>query len=227
MNLSPEVKRGMAVVVFATVAIITFLAVVDLAGGLGSALLSGLKWVFGVLAYFVPIFLLLIAWLLANHKMPHDAEEYREDKGFYWRVYLGSILMIGSIAGIIHTFYLKNGTPAWDLVSAGKGGGFFGAGFGGLAFGLLDFWAGNSLLLAILVIGGLMAFNVPLHKFWLAKKPIEDDVKLKPSEVKINGMASEGFVSNKVTERNKKLAEETEAGENRPDVTKEKTGNQN
>ncbi len=216
LNLSAEAKRGIAVVVFATLAVITFLAVVELAGSLGAALLSGLKWIFGVLAYFVPIFLLLIAWLLANHRMPHDDEDRGEDRGFYWRVYLGSLLMLGSIAGLVHIFYLKNGSTAWDLVAAGKGGGFLGAGFGGAAFGLLDFWAGGSLLLAILVIGALMAFNAPLHKLWFKDKeqqPEEAEKKAKAGEVKINAMASEGFVSNKVLDRNKKLKEDLDEGE--------------
>ncbi|MCL5008895.1 MAG: DNA translocase FtsK [Patescibacteria group bacterium] len=216
LNLSAEAKRGIAVVVFATLAVITFLAVVELAGSLGAALLSGLKWIFGVLAYFVPIFLLLIAWLLANHRMPQDDEDRGEDRGFYWRVYLGSLLMLGSIAGLVHIFYLKNGSTAWDLVAAGKGGGFLGAGFGGAAFGLLDFWAGGSLLLAALVIGALMAFNAPLHKLWSkgrAQQPEEAEKKTKPGEVKINAMASEGFVSNKVLDRNKKLKEGLDEGE--------------
>lgn len=215
LGLSAEVKRGIAVVLFAVFAIITFLAVVDLAGGLGAALLSGLKWLFGVLAYFVPVFLLLIAWLLAAHKMPQDAEEQSEDRAFYWRVYLGSLLMVGSIAGLVHIFYLKNGALAWDLAASGKGGGMFGALFGGAAFSLLDFWAGGSLLLALLVIGVLTAFNAPLHKLWPARPPAaaEEGKKSRPAaEVKINGMASEGFVSNKVADRNKKLKTEDEEG---------------
>ncbi|MCL5775250.1 MAG: DNA translocase FtsK [Patescibacteria group bacterium] len=215
LNLSPEVKRGMAVVVFATLSIITFLAVVELAGSLGAVLLSGLKWVFGVLAYFVPVFLLLVAWLLASHRMPHDDEEVKEDKGFYWRVYFGSLLMIGSIAGLVHIFYLKSGGLTWELVSEGKGGGFFGAGFGGSAFALLDFWAGGSLLVALLIIGILMAFNVALHKLLPGKQKAvpgqEAEKKNHASEVKINGMASEGFTSNKVADINKKLKAEEEA----------------
>ena len=212
LGLSAEVKRGIAVVLFAVFAIITFLAVVDLAGGLGAALLSGLKWIFGVLAYFVPVFLLLIAWLLAAHRMPQDAEAQSEDRAFYWRVYLGSLLMVGSIAGLVHIFYLKGGALAWDLAASGKGGGMLGAMFGGAAFSLLDFWAGGSLLLALLIIGSLMAFNAPLHKLWPVRPQAEtlEDKKTRPAEVKINGMASEGFVSSKVADRNKKLKIEDE-----------------
>lgn len=225
LGLSAEVKRGIAVVLFAVFAIITFLSVVDLAGGLGAALLSGLKWLFGVLAYFVPVFLLLIAWLLAAHKMPQDAEEQNDDQAFYWRVYLGALLLVGGVTGLVHIFYLKNGALAWDLAVSGKGGGILGAVFGGVAFSLLDFWAGGSLLLALLIISVLMAFNAPLYKLWpvRSRNAPEAEKKTRPAEVKINGMASEGFISSKVADRNKKLKiEEEETEPEKPSVEPEK-----
>lgn len=207
LNLSPETKRGMAVVFFTAFALISLLSVVDMAGGFGKMLLSSLKWLLGFLAYFFPVFLLLVAWLLSKQSLVKNNPEHSTESTFYTRVYLGSLLLVGSIAGLIHIFYLKNGALVWDLVSEGRGGGFFGAVFGGSTFGLLDFWASAIVLFALMVIAILVSFNVPLGKLFPQKSEDDKPVKLE-TEVKINNMNSEGFIENKVIDKNKKISEE-------------------
>jgi uncharacterized membrane protein len=69
LNLSPETSRGAAVVIFSALAIVTFLSAMDLAGSFGKSFLGILKWAFGVLAYFVPVLLLLVAILLGKQKI--------------------------------------------------------------------------------------------------------------------------------------------------------------
>ncbi|MCX6797519.1 MAG: DNA translocase FtsK 4TM domain-containing protein, partial [Candidatus Doudnabacteria bacterium] len=216
LNLSPETKRGIAVVVFIALAIVTFLSSLSLAGSLGQFILNILKWVFGVLAYFVPIFLLLIAILLSKHKIlakkDEDEDEPKQDGSFYLRVYLGSFLLIGSIAGLVHVFYIKGGIlTSMDLASQGKAGGFLGALFGGVPYKFLDIWASIAILGALLIIALLMAFNVSLRKLWPKKNKTAGalvNTEISGSEVNIKSMASQGFIEGKILERNKNLRAE-------------------
>lgn len=208
LNLSPDTKRGVAVVVFVGLAVITALAAFDVAGSLGQKLMQGLAWGFGVLAYVVPLLLLLIAVLLYRQQLPENRQE-----GFYWRIYLGALLLTGAVAGIIHTFYIKNGESAFGLAQAGSGGGFLGAFFGGLAIKFLGFIAANVILFALFIIGVLVAFDVALHVLW-PKKPAAAESS-KPSSVQlpltINTLASQGFVKEKVALANAKIQTGMEA----------------
>ena len=107
LNLSSDTKKGVAVVVFVFLGLLTLMATINLAGSLGRFLLDILRWGFGVLAYFVPVLLFLVAVQLARHKFLEDEEEREKHNGFYWRIYLGALLLLGSISGVIHIFYLS------------------------------------------------------------------------------------------------------------------------
>jgi S-DNA-T family DNA segregation ATPase FtsK/SpoIIIE len=214
LHLSAETKRGTAVVIFAALALITFLSSINLAGSLGQFILNSLKWIFGLLAYFIPILFLLVVVLLAKQKIYRDEKAKKEDReipGFYWRIYLGAFLMAGSIAGLVHIFYLTSGEEILNLASQGKGGGYLGAIFGGPAYKFLDFWAGSALLFALLIIGLLVAFDVPLSKLW-PKKQAQEGLAVNLSRpdlaVKINTPSSQGFVTGKVLTKNKRLPTE-------------------
>jgi len=216
LNLSKDTKRGVAVVVFVFLGLLTLLSTVGLAGSFGSFFLKLLRWAFGALAYFVPVVLFLMAILLAKHKFKKEDEDDEEEenpkeKEFYWRIYLGALLLVGSISGLIHIFYLSSGHyTALALAGEGKGGGFLGAVFGGPAYNYLGFWAGNLILFALLVISVLVIFDISLHRLWKGKgKSVEEEKEQKNvGSVKIYGMNKEGFVSEKVVDKNKKLAEE-------------------
>lgn len=206
LNLSQDTKRGVAVVVFGGLAVVTALAAFDFAGSFGRFLMAVLRWGFGMLAFAVPLILLLVAVLLNRQKLPENKEA-----GFYLRIYLGALLFTGSLAGIIHTFYLSRGESALALAQAGKAGGFLGAFFGGLAFKFLGFIAANVILFALFVIGVLVAFDIALHALW-PRKPEDDSAALKsgPGQLKINTLLSQGFVKEKVVSANQKIQAEGE-----------------
>lgn len=212
LNLGAETKRGIAVVVFGVLALVSMLAVINLAGALGRSYVHLLTWILGVLAYFVPALLLLVSILLAKHKF---AAEEESDSSFYWRVYFGSLLLTGAVAGLIHIFYLTGGDGAFFVASEGKGGGMIGAVFSGWLFNALGFYATAAILLSFLVIGILVAFDIALHSLWDKQKQ-EIKPEAKSSQLKINSMSSQGFVNDKVTQKNPKLEQEQEAEEVKP-----------
>ena len=197
LNLASDTKRGITVVVFAVLAAITALSLVGVAGNLGQLLSRFLAVLFGVISYLVPLFFLLIALSLLRPKTEEEKQH------IYFRTYLGVILLCGSIAGLIHIFYLYSGNSAFDLAAAGRGGGYLGALFAAPAFALLGIWAGTLLLAAVLVIGVLVTFNVSLKALLPKPKLQEEDL---PGKVKINSLASGGFVKEAVVDKNPKLA---------------------
>jgi S-DNA-T family DNA segregation ATPase FtsK/SpoIIIE len=202
------------VVVFAALAAETFLSALNLAGSFGIFLLKVLSSAFGVLAYFVPALLLLVAVLLGKQKIGQDDMEEKHKSSFYWRIYLGALLMTGSIAGLIHVFYLANGSETWQLAYQGQAGGFLGGVFGGVLFKYLDFWATACVLFALLIIGVLVAFDVPLSKLLpqTDKQAVPVPVKA-AAAIKINSPASQGFVNEKVPQVNSKLKDREEDDE--------------
>jgi DNA segregation ATPase FtsK/SpoIIIE, S-DNA-T family len=207
LNLASDTKRGITVVVFAVLAAITGLSLVGIAGGLGQLLSRFLAMLFGVIAYLVPLFFLLIALSLLRPKTEEEKQH------IYFRTYLGVILLCGGIAGLIHIFYLYSGSTAFDLASAGRAGGYLGAVFAGPIFALLGIWAGSLLLAAILVIGVLVTFNVSLKAFLPKPKTGEEEAA---GKVKINSLASGGFVKETVVDKNPKLGdmdEDDDAGQ--------------
>lgn len=209
LNLAQDTKRGVAVVVFMVLGLLFFLSAFNLAGSFGQFLFGILKWIFGVLAYVVPFVLFLVAILLAKQKLPKSQDGGTERKSsFYWRIYLGALLFVGSIAGLADVFYLQNNGSAWALARIGKAGGFLGAIFGGPAHTYLGFWAASVVLLALLVIAILVIFNIPLRALWPKSDFLDKDkpvVRTQLEQVKINSMGKQGFISEKVVDKNQKL----------------------
>jgi S-DNA-T family DNA segregation ATPase FtsK/SpoIIIE len=209
LNLARETKRGIVVVLFVVLALVSVLSQVGIAGSLGAFWFKLLSMGFGVMAYLVPVIFLLVAVSLFKQ----DLSGEKAEESFYFRTFLGALLMTGSIAGLIHIFYLQS-YNAFDLASEGRGGGYLGAFFAQPSYVFLGFWAGSVILCALVVIGILITFDVSLS-FFVPKKVVEEEGKPKLSvgltngQVKINGMQNGGFSSEKVVDKNKKLSAES------------------
>src|SRR3984957_14837458 len=206
LNLSQETKRAIVVVIFVALALLVSLALAGIAGIWGEYLFRFLSMIFGVITYVVPLIFLLIA--IALYKQ--DLENEGESK-FYLRPYVGTFLLTGSIAGLIHIFEISPTMAAFDLAAQGQGGGYLGAIFAGPAFTLFGFWAGCIILAALFIIGVLVTFDISLRKLF-PKRLVPEKTELAEAAVplKINAMGKEGFVSEKVVAQNKKLADEDE-----------------
>lgn len=208
LNLSPETKKGLAVVLFVALFLITLLSLFGKAGIVGEYISQGFVFGFGYIAYFIPIVFLLIG--IALYKQDVDEERGQH---FYFRTYLGAFILAGSLAGLIHIFYMREGEAALDLVSKTIGGGYLGALFGYPFFSLTGFWASLVILIGIMITGLLITFDVSLSKLIPSRSEDFEDqrkVNFDVGPIKINSMGKNGFVSEKVSSKNR-MTEETEA----------------
>jgi len=179
LDLASDTKRGIAVVVFAILAGVTGLSVVGAAGGLGQFIFKIFQLIAGVMGYLMPVLFLLIAYLLFKSK-PEEGSEHP-----YFRTYFGIFLITGSIAGLIHSIYITPDMSAVTIANAGEAGGWLGALFAGPILSAFGFWAGDLLLIGLLIIGVGVAFNIsPTMLF--RKKAKEEVVGGVP--VKINSL---------------------------------------
>jgi DNA segregation ATPase FtsK/SpoIIIE, S-DNA-T family len=187
LHLSEETKRAIAVIAFIVFAVVTALSLINLAGSLGRIISMIAASMLGVLSYTVPLLFLLVAGALIRQ----DVSPEKEGHGFF-RTYLGAILLTGSIAGLIHIFFLNDQNSAFTLATEGRAGGYVGALFAGPLFGLLGFWAGSFILLALLVIAILITFNISFMTFLPKKKLAAAEVKPAESTLRINNPGAEG-----------------------------------
>lgn len=209
LQLSAETKKGIAVIIFIALFFIAILSLFNLAGMVGYSISEALRFGFGFIAYFVPFAFLIIG--ISLYKQDIDAEKKKQS--FYARTYFGVFLLVGSFAGLIHIFYMRNGASAFDLVSAGKGGGYLGALFAYPFYSLVNFWAGAIILIALAFIGVLITFDISIKDLLpeIDDQPVDlkskKDDKLKVNyevgPIKINEMGKAGFISEKVQEKNK------------------------
>jgi DNA segregation ATPase FtsK/SpoIIIE, S-DNA-T family len=183
LDLAKETKRGIAVVIFIILAGVTALSVIGSAGGLGQLIFKIFQIMCGVLAYLLPLLFLLIAYLLFKSTPGED------NRHPYFRTYFGMFLTAGAVAGLIHSIYMTPDAGAMALANAGQAGGWLGALFAGPIVGSLGFWAGDLLLVGIIVIGLVITLNLS-PMLWFKKKIAEDTVAAIPEKVKINPMES-------------------------------------
>ncbi len=124
-QLSPETKRGVLVVVFILLAVISFLALFDAAGSLGEIIVKLLGLLFGQAAIVAPLWFFLTAMaLLLSHRKDQDEGQIPSSN---LRVYLGALLLAFAVTGILHLFAMRaDPNTAFDLVKESKGGGYIG-----------------------------------------------------------------------------------------------------
>ena len=149
--LKPEARHGIWVVVLFTLAILGFLSLFDLAGGLGRVLADILKNLFGWGKFIFPFMLLIIGYFLLK------PEQYRLKSTNY----LGIIFFTLSYSGLLHLFIKLD--LAVEKIPEGIGGGYAGLILSYPFQKIMGFWATLIVLLAIFIISLLVMFNTSLQ----------------------------------------------------------------
>jgi len=88
---------------------------------------------------------------------------------------------------------------------------------------LFKFWAGGIILLALLVIGVLVTFDVPLACFCQRKEHHREEkvAAPEPMQLKISSPSTQGFISEKVGGLNRAVKDEEEEEEKPESVSKQ------
>jgi S-DNA-T family DNA segregation ATPase FtsK/SpoIIIE len=207
LNLAPETKRGIAIIIFVILAGITGLSLLGLAGTLGTALASLFGKLFGFMEYLTPVVFVSIAWALFRMDQDEETGEYE-----YARTYLGALLLVASIAGFVHMLLLSDTTDAFGLAGQGRGGGYLGALLAGPLHALLGLWGGLLVLLGLIVIGVLVTFNIaPAHLLKLVRREKTDKVTINSMSDEEDEEDTDGeFVEEEVVGKNDRAEEAAE-----------------
>ncbi|MBD3359453.1 MAG: hypothetical protein GF365_01985 [Candidatus Buchananbacteria bacterium] len=150
IEIHPETKRWIFIIILFTFAGISFLGLFDLAGSAGQFINRVLSLFFGWAKILFPLILVLWGYFLLNKKIQIKPVNY-----------FGLFLFIFSLTGLLHLFVDFN--EAILAVDQGRGGGYLGL-FLSYAFqNIMGFWAALIVLLAIFVIGLLLIINTSIE----------------------------------------------------------------
>lgn len=146
-TLSPETKRGIAIVIIFLVSFLGLLSMFEAAGAFGHYFSSFLAYLFGWADWLFLILLLFLGYALLN------SEKYLIKLSNYF----GLALVLASFCALFDFFI--GASEYQDVVSLGRGGGALGYALGKLIQQFLGFWGALVALLALLTIGILLGFN--------------------------------------------------------------------
>ena len=141
--LHSETKKGIAVVICFTFALISLLSYFKAAGSFGQYFSQISRVFFGQGFFLIPLGFILtgLAFLKSFHRPA------------YRSTLIGIILFIFSVLGVFHIFGGEE--------TLNKGGGYFGFLIGWPLAKFLGFWASLVVLSALLLISVLITFNIP------------------------------------------------------------------
>lgn len=162
LNLDPDTKKGIFIVLILLLGAISLLGLFNLAGATGAYLAKGLMLLFGWSKWIVPIVLIIFGFFLYS------------DSKYYIRgaAYFGIFLFIISLQTILHYFISQN---EWKMIiDYGVGGGYIGYFLSSIFYKLLGFWGGILAALGLFLISLMLMFNTTLANIlgsesWLAK----------------------------------------------------------
>lgn len=172
-SLSPEMIRGIAIVVLIVLAAISVLGFFEGAGALGDFSRQTIGAVFGWGGILAPILLIFIVVILVRgEKLP-----------LKFLNYLGIVLLVLALLGLFHLPFQPYQGP-W-AVSQGKGGGAIGYGVSAMTVALMGTLASWFVLIGVLIISAMLTFNISfrslLEWFRLLKEKLANlRAKVKP-----------------------------------------------
>src|SRR3989344_3143471 len=203
-KLSPGVKRGILIVIFLVLAVISFFAFFEQAGRFGEILNKILGLLFGQAALVSPLifFALALALFLAARRDVNDEEETPSSN---LRIYIGAGILTVALTGLLHLLELRTSPEmGFELVKLGSGGGYIGVLSSLPLFSFLDFWPTFAIYVAGLIISVILFFNINIAALFKRREREENEPLGKKmqrevmADIKINKMQTAGFNVSKV-----------------------------
>ncbi|MDP2934371.1 MAG: DNA translocase FtsK 4TM domain-containing protein [bacterium] len=145
LNIHPETKRGVIVIIFFTLAVIFILSFQNAGGVLGNWLFGASKFIFGSCLWIFPL-----AFFICGVIILRDIH-----KNVYLSTLLGVFLFLLSFLAIVQVVF-----PS----SEGHKAGWLGYIISWPFLKIIGFWASLVVFVAALLISALIAFNIPLRK---------------------------------------------------------------
>jgi len=162
LNLDPDTKKGIFIVIILAFGFISLLGLFNLAGVVGVYLAKALLSFFGWSRWLAPIILIIWGVVLYN------------DSKFYIRkmTYLGLFLLVISFQTILH--YFLDHSEWKEMIKFGTGGGYLGYFFASIFYKFFGFWGGIVSAICLFFISLMLAFNTTLAQLvgsesWIAK----------------------------------------------------------
>jgi S-DNA-T family DNA segregation ATPase FtsK/SpoIIIE len=224
-QLSPQTWRGILIVVFLLLMVLSFLSLFAAAGSFGKFFGKILGFFFGSGALISPVifFGMALALFLAGRRQGRDDEEDAPSSNL--RIYLGALLFAFSFTGILHLIAMRPAPEtAVDLATHSLGGGYLGVLVALPLFSLLDFWASVAILAGLLIVSLVLVYNLNLAALWRRRR--DGAVRGQPArinvggnDIKINKMPVADFSTAKVSSPSPLLAKLTNETEEVSDET--------
>jgi len=149
IDLDPETKRGIWVVLFVALGAIGVLGLFDLAGNLGQYLDKGLSLGFGWGKWLIPFLLMILGYLIYNQELEIKKSNY-----------FGLFVFVFAWQALLMLFV---NVDKWDIsLAEGSGGGYVGWLLANSLMRGTEFWGSLILVLSLLVISVLLMFNASL-----------------------------------------------------------------
>lgn len=205
--LSPEVKKGIWVLVLFLVAAFSVLALFNAAGTAGKHWHEFMKLFFGWGSFFVPLLLVFAGYTL-----------FQKEALFKKILYFGIAMLVITILGIFHSFLPFE--ELFDAVAEGSGGGYIGyiVSFGLIsAVGEIANWI---ILVVLFLVSMLIIFDISfkeiLNKIEIAKE------RMRRKQLKVNGIQSgEDYKESDDKDENLEEASDLPEDENKDEEEKE------
>lgn len=151
IDLHPDTKRGIAVIVLFAIAALLFLSFFDIAGTIGNALDNSMAYLLGVDRFLLPVLLVIIGGGLL----------FPERTRFGTWNYIGILFFFLSVNALTNLFWLETSTPTNEQLQAA--GGLLGQFLGTILPNMAGFWAALVILIALLLVSILLIFNTSLR----------------------------------------------------------------
>jgi DNA segregation ATPase FtsK/SpoIIIE, S-DNA-T family len=147
LELKPETKRAIFIILIFTLAILSVLSIFDMTGAFGRMLNFGLSYIFGLGVWLFIVILLWLGYILMKSGI----------YGISIATYIGLFLILFSFSGILHFFVSEFSFS--EIAKAGRGGGALGYLIGNAGISVLGKGGTLVILLAITFIGVFLGFN--------------------------------------------------------------------
>ncbi|KKR19522.1 MAG: translocase FtsK protein [Candidatus Moranbacteria bacterium GW2011_GWA2_39_41] len=197
-DIAGDAKRSVAAVFLFASALVILLGFFGKAGVVGESLNSSVGLSIGWAKWIFPIFLAIAGVVLL----------LRKETAFYVTKIIGLIITLVSLTGLFHWFF--DVKKMSEVASIGSGGGYIGYCIAYFATNFLGVAGGLVMIIALFIIGIIVAFNFSIIKLiekLLAKSEVVDEsgYKEKTDEVEEDGIigGDEEVVETKQEKKNK------------------------